>query len=732
MNVSYRWLQACASEPLGSPTEISDRLTSRGFPVEETHDLSAGLQGIVVARVEEVRPHPDADRLTVCMVDAGADAVQVVCGAPNVEAGGWYPFAPVGSSLPGGMQIRKVKLRGQASEGMLCSERELGLGTDADGLMALDGEFRPGQALVEALELDDVRLSVEVTSNRPDLLSHLGIARELAPGGDAHIHAPILPGKESRVDEALEAMSVVEDAREATGSGVTIRIEAEELCFRYLGLALRDVRVGPSPAWLQARLRAIGARPINNVVDATNYVLHESGQPLHAFDLRRVRDRTVVIRRAKEGESIRTLDASERELTPDMLAICDSERPIAIAGVMGGAESEVSDATGEVLLECALFQAGSIRSTRKSLGLSTDASYRFERGVDPEGMRSAISRAAGLILETAGGSIASPLLDVCPRPFSRDTVSLRLGRLEKLLGVPFEAQAVRDLLEPLGLRTEEDGSEGRLFVEVPGFRSYDIKREVDLIEEVARTHGYDSFPDTLGMFRPSSVPDHPLFGLEDRIRDDLVAAGLLEAQTPAFTSASHGEVEIVNPVSAEEAFLRIRLLPGLQRHLEYNLRRGNRDVRLFELGTIFQPGRDGGPPREETRVAAILHGQRHPGHWSEPPSSFDLWDLKALLQRLSDVVSAEEWTVRPGIERPEALPSLDPEAGFSVVDADGAVRGAGGRLKEGAVDLPPWAQEVWALELALPEDPGPPAVPPRSRSSAPFRCTKGWIVISRF
>ena len=509
MNVSYRWLQACTSEPIGSLEEIQERLAARGFPVEEARDLSAGLDEVVVAQVHEVRPHPDADRLFVCQVDGGAGLVQVVCGAPNVKAGGRYPFAPAGASLPGGMRIRKVKLRGQASEGMLCSERELGLGTDEEGLMVLEGTSEPGQALVEALGLEDVRLDVEVTPNRPDLLSHLGVVRELAPGGHAHLAVPDIPGGDPSVGETLDTIELVVDGAEATGGGVTIRVEAEDLCLRYLGLQLSGVRVQPSPRWLQTRLRAIGARPINNVVDATNYVLHEVGQPLHAFDLDLIQDRTVVIRCAREGESIRTLDRLGRKLSSRMLAICDAEKPIAVAGVIGGADSEVTDKTTEILLECALFKPASIRSTRQALGLSTEASYRFERGVDPEGMRRAIGRAAELILATAGGSVSGPLLDVCPRPFSRERVSLRLERVEKVLGVPFEAEAVRALLEPLGLLVEDEGT--GLSAEVPGFRSYDVIREVDLIEEVARTHGYDAFPDTLGPFRPGSAPDHPLF-----------------------------------------------------------------------------------------------------------------------------------------------------------------------------------------------------------------------------
>ncbi len=704
MNVSVEWLRACSGEAIGSPEEIAKRLADRGYPVEDTRYLSAGLEEVVVAQVRDVQPHPDADRLRVCQVDGGAGVVQVVCGAPNVEANGWYPFAPVGAALPGGMRIRKVQLRGQPSEGMLCSERELGLGSDEDGLMVLEDSYQPGQALVAALGLDDVRLDVEVTPNRSDLLSHIGLARELVAGGDASLALPEIPGMDADADAASVKVDVIVNEAEVNGGGVTVRVEAEDLCPRYLAIRLTGLSVRPSPRWLQARLRAIGAKPINNVVDATNYLLHESGQPLHAFNLDSVQDRTIVVRRARKAEALRTLDRVERRLTPEMLAICDAEKPIAVAGAMGGADSEVSDETTDVLLECALFAPVSIRSTGKALGLSTDASYRFERGVDPEGMRNAIERAARLIVSTAGGSISSPLLDVCPRPFSRERISLRLARIEQVLGVPFDAEAVKSLLEPLGLSVEI--GETDLSVEVPGFRSYDITREVDLIEEIARTYGYDAFPETLGPFRLGSLPDHPLFRLESAVRAEMVASGLLEAQVPAFTSEEGGEVEIMNPVSVEEAFLRRRLLPGLVGRLDYNLRRANRDVRLFELGTVFRSGPTGGLPREETHVAAILYGQRAPTHWREGAAPLDIWDLKALLERITKVVADGRWTVRSGPRENGSEPGFDSGTLFQVADSEGEPRGAGGRLVGDQLKIPRWAEDVWALELALPAEPG--------------------------
>ncbi|HSM59412.1 MAG TPA: phenylalanine--tRNA ligase subunit beta, partial [Longimicrobiales bacterium] len=467
MNVSYRWIRDLLPGLAATPGEVAERLALRGAPVEEMASPGAGLGDVVVGRVLTVERHPDADRLSLCTVDGGEGAVQVICGAPNVRAGAWYPFAPVGATLPGELRIKKSKIRGVYSEGMLCSARELGLGTDHTGILEISGDFAPGDSFVRALGLDDVTMDVEVTANRGDLLSHVGVARELVDGTTGSVCLPSVPG-----DPGYEP-AWLEDPREARAGEVGIRIEDGDLCWRYLGAVIRGVEVGPSPAWLQERLRGAGARPINNVVDATNYVMLELGQPLHAFDLHRLGGRSIVVRRARPDEArFTTLDEEERTLTGDMLMICDAERPVAIGGVMGGRNSEVDADTTDVLLECALFDPGSIRATRRALGMSTDASYRFERGVDPEGLRGALERAVRVILATAGGRPDGPVLDVCARPFEPRVVPLRLSRIERLLGVPFAADRVRALLEPLGFTTlAEEG--GTLDVRVPGYRSYD-------------------------------------------------------------------------------------------------------------------------------------------------------------------------------------------------------------------------------------------------------------------
>jgi phenylalanyl-tRNA synthetase beta chain len=695
MNVSTRWLKDMVPGLEGTPEELADHLALRGAPVEEISSPGAALGDVVVARVVSAQQHPNADRLSVCEVDGGDGIVQVVCGAPNVKGGAYYPFAPVGAVLPGNFKIKKAKIRGEVSRGMLCSSKELELGVDHDGILELDGDFTPGEPFVAALGLDDATLDVEITANRGDLLSHVGVARELASEGDGNVSLPVIP------DSPGVASEYIVDTAEVTSAGVSIRIEDPDLCFRYLGAVIRGVRIGPSPAWLQERLRGAGARPINNVVDATNYVMLELGQPLHAFDLSHLAGPGIVVRRAGQSEeTFTTLDDESRKLSSDMLMICDTERPVAIGGVMGGLDSEVADDTTDVLLECALFNPKSIRATRKALVMSTDASYRFERGVDPAGLRAAIERCIAVILATGGGEVDGPILDCCPVPFEAAVVDLRLARIERLLGIPFEAEYVRSLLGPLGFAVTGE-TDGTLHVTVPGYRSYDVTREVDLIEEVARTHGYDAFPDDLGPARPGSVPDHPLFRLEDELRAALVARGLFEAHTPAFAPPGEGEVEVANPLAATEPFMRRSLLPALLRRLEYNLARGNRDVRLFELGTVFHRAGSGEAPREETHLAAVLTGRREPPHWSRDDEAIEVWDLKSLMQDVATRVHGSDASVAPGQVEGSVI---DPATAMSVLDSSGAPVGSGGRAADEAVDAPVWAGDVWVVEVTFPDE----------------------------
>jgi phenylalanyl-tRNA synthetase beta chain len=695
MNVSYEWLRAIAPGLEGTPDEIGQRLAQRGAPVASVVQLAEGLEDVRVARVEATERHPNADRLTLCTVDAGGGArLRVVCGAPNVRPGGVYPLAPVGATLPGGLTIERAKIRGETSEGMLCSARELGIGHDQSGLLELPADLPVGTPLVDALGLRDARLDVEVTANRGDLLSHVGVARELAPRGEASLKLPKVPrGKTPR-------LTYESDPREVSVPGATVRIEAPDLCFRYLGAIVRGVRVAPSPGWLQARLRAVGSRPINNVVDATNYVLLELGQPLHAFDLGKLSEATIVVRRPRAGEkTFRTLDGADRQLGVDMLLICDAQRAVALAGVMGGLDSEVTADTTDVLLECALFEPKSTRATRRALTMSTDASYRFERGVDPEGMERALARALEIIVATAGGTVEPQVADCHPRPFERATIELRPTRVERVLGVPFKPAELKKLLKPLGFDPSR-GGKGALRVAVPGHRSYDVTREIDLIEEVARTHGFDAFPATLGPYRAGTVPDHPLFQLEDRLRDLLVAHGLYEAHTPAFVGEAHGQVRLKNPLSAEEAYLRESILPSLLKRVEYNWSRGVHDVRLFELATAFARGGAEQQVREEARLAAVLTGRREPVHFAHASESYVVWDLRGVLEDVARAAWGEVF-LEPGAPEGRGLVRSE---GFTVMTGAGMV-GWAGRVAADAVDAPKWADAVWGFELTLPEVP---------------------------
>ena len=692
MNISYRWLREFLVDDLEDAAPLADRLALSGFPVEEMEDFRTGLDDIVVAHVLDAQPHPDADRLRLCRVDAGTgEELQVVCGAPNARAGAWFPFIPVGGTLPDGMKIRKAKIRGTHSFGMLCSARELGLGQDHDGLLELSGTYEPGTPFVQALGLDDVRMDVEVTSNRGDLLCHLGLAREV---GTTIEGLPELPGVEPVTVEFTSHPSELEL------EGVRFTNEAPELCRRFLGAIVRGVKIGPSPDWLQARLRAVGARPINNVVDATNYVLFELGQPTHAYDLGKLHGPAIRVRMAADGEKVTTLDGEERTLRSDMLVIADADRTVDVAGIMGEDDSAVSADTVDILLECAHFEPGSIRNTKKALGIQSDAGYRFERFVDPEGQERALLRVLSLILAHAGGTLHPVAADLHAREWIEPHIELRLARVERLLGVRFDADRVGELLTPLGFEIL-DHEDGVLRVVVPGWRGADVTREVDLIEEIARRHGYDAFPAELGTFRPGTVPDHPLFRLEDRLRGLMAGLGAFEAQTPAFAKESEGEVRLSNPLNKEEPVLRRELLPSLLRRLEYNLARGTRDVRLYEFGTSFRKGGVDGLPAEEPRMAVVLHGRRTPAHWSGTEEALDAWDLKGWMETLAEVIHPGAEVV-PGAR--DGLP-INPHVSWIVRGPDGRTLGCGGAVSSDAVDLPPWAGTVFGIELELPEVP---------------------------
>ena len=686
MNVSYEWLQALV--PFHeTPAKLRDLITSRVATVDELIPLRQDLAPIVVARVVEAGRHPDSDHLWVTKVDAGTGTLlDVVCGAPNVEAGKLYPFAPTGTTMPNGLKIERRRIRGQTSNGMLCSPRELGLGDDHEGILELSVDAAPGTSFLNVMPAGDTRLVIDVMPNRPDLLSHLGVAREIAAAVDSAVTLP----KIDKADAPIPAASRVRS--EGRTGGIDVRVQEEGLVRRYMAVVIRGIRVGPSPEWLVRRLEAVGSRSINNVVDATNYILHELGQPTHAFDLHRLGGNAVVVRRARAGERITTLDGVERALADAMTVIADAERPQAVAGVMGGRDSEVSDATTDVLLEVASFDPARTRATRRSLGLSTDASYRFERGVDPALAPVALERTVQLIIAVAGGHADDAPLDLYGGDSLPAPLPLRVSRVRTILGDVVPADEVASLLRGVGFDARVESSDV-VRVMTPSWRT-DIQREIDLIEEVARLRGYDSFPDEIRPFRAGNVPDDPQWLLARRVRNALVGAGLLETRPMPFVrGADTGFVRVANPIAENEAFLRRDVLDTLSRRAEYNLARMQGDLRLFEIGAIFLP--DEGMPHEELRAAAVIMGRRRPPHFTDPKSeefdrsmTLDAWDAKALAELIADEVfgsgmasfvagSGDElWELRLGEKRVGVVRAL-------------------------SLDAPVWAKPAFGVELSL-------------------------------
>src|SRR5437667_571146 len=562
MIVSRRWLEAVLGRSLQGQ-DVAHRLARLVAQVDVVVAIHQDLREVLVARVLEVRQHPNADRLSLCLVDAGGSApLEVVCGAPTVQAGKAYPFAPVGATLPGGLKLERRKIRGVESNGMLCSAKELGLGVDHAGILELQTDAAPGTPFLEAVPIADEQIIIDVSANRPDLLCHKGVARELAVTYGGTLKLPEIPGGRA------VGRSTSRQSTQGIVDGVEVRLEDPEGAPRYMIAVVRGVKVGPSPSWLAMRLHSVGQRSINSIVDATNYILFEVNQPLHAFDLAKLRGSAVVVRRARPNEQIVTLDGVSRRLTAEMTAICDAERPTIVAGVMGSTDSEVSASTTDIVLECAYFQPTRIRRTRRALGLSSESSYRFERGIDMLGMPEAMARAIDLIRAVAGGELREPPIDLWPEPQKPRSVFLREARVGHLLGVAVPRKEIERLLSAVGFVAAP--KDDRLAVHIPGWRP-DVTREVDLIEEVARLRGYDTFPDELRPYRPGTVPDAPAELTLHRIREQLVAngGGLLEVRTlPLGPADAPDAVAIQNPLSAAEAHLRSRLLPGLTRSVE--------------------------------------------------------------------------------------------------------------------------------------------------------------------
>ena len=661
MKFTLSWLNQFISTEGYTAAQISDSLTMLGLEMDSVEELFVDLAPIVVARVTEVSKHPDADKLTVCSVDNGEEVVQVVCGAPNVRAGMWTAIAKPGVKLPDGTKIKKSKVRGVVSAGMLCSARELGLNNDHSGILDLEEQPAAGLPLIDALGLRDTVIEVDLTPNRPDCASVRGIAREVS----SFVGGVVKP--------------LVDRITPLTGRevGYEVVIRDPELCPRYTARKLSNVVIGPSPMWMQQQLTAVGMRPINNIVDITNYVMLESGQPLHAFDFTTLKGGKIIVRRPENGEtSIATLDGSQRQLDPDMLLICDAERPIAVAGVMGGLETEIADSTTTILIESACFNPVSIRRTARKLGIPSEASYRFERGVDPNLADSALERAVNLMALYAGATADPDGVDVYPGNKTAVKLQLRIGKVCSLLGMTLSRDQVAGFLESIEFHVVAI-DEATLEVTVPSFR-VDIEREIDLIEEVARLVGYNEIPTSLPTLRMDYPKRDELRELRQEAARILLAQGFFEAINYSFVAESHLNLcrlsaddsrrrvtRLLNPLSEEQGVMRSMLLPGLLENVRRNINFQRPDVRLFETGKTFLQEQEGALPEEQMYLCAVLTGLRFPEGESLYYSGLesDFLDVKGvavnLLQTLRrTAVSGESlFQVKPELVQPYCDPA---------------------------------------------------------------------------
>jgi phenylalanyl-tRNA synthetase beta chain len=673
--------------PVEAPVdEIVGALNQLGLEVEGVEEPGREVGGVVAARVLGVEPHPNADKLTVVDVDYGSGSTRVVCGARNVDAGDVVPYAPAGARLPELGVLERRKIRGVESDGMLLAPDELGLGDDHEGIVHLDDTTETGADVRRLLDLDDVIFDLSITPNRPDAMCIVGIARELS----AHFDLPLrVPEAHAPTDPAVK-------------SDITVRIDAPDRCPRYLA-RVAEVTMGRSPSWMEQRLVKAGMRPISNVVDVTNYVLLERNQPLHAFDLDRLGGRGILVRLAEPGERITTLDGVERALEPEDLLICDATGvPQAIAGIMGGGTSEVSDSTKVILLEAAYFERMGIARSSKRLKLRSESSARFERGIDPNGVAEHAERAMELFAEVAGARVASEVVDEYPRPIEPARIRVRTSKVNRVLGTRLTDRDILDALRPLEI--DVSGSGDDITASAPTFRP-DLVREIDIVEEVARRVGFASIGRTVAR------PDEQIGGLTRRQRelrtvaDAMVGAGLAEAVTIPLVAPGDLEragapvdrlVEATNPLRAEESVLRTRILPGLLRAVAYNRGHGLSDIALFELGRVFlaPTSKDALLPDEPTNLAVVLAGmvRRRPVEPDRPVDPYDVLDvLHVLFGALEIVDGRTESVMRPGFAQAQA----------AAIVVDGNEIGVAGEVDPVVLEALELAPPVVALELDL-------------------------------
>lgn len=700
MKFTLSWLNEYIDTQELSAAQIADKLTMLGLEVDSVTPLFADLEDFTTARVTEVAKHPDADKLTVCTVDTGTETIQVVCGAPNVKAGMLTAIAKPGVRLPDGTKIKKSKVRGVTSAGMLCSARELGLSSDHQGLLELDAQGVVGIPLIDALGLRDTVIEVDLTPNRPDCASVRGIAREVGSFSGGTLN-PLVPA-----------------VTQLNGTDVDYQVIIEEpsLCPRYTARKLTNVTIGPSPPWMQQRLTAVGMRPINNIVDITNYVMLECGQPMHAFDFSTLKGQQIVVRCPRADEtSLTTLDGSQRQIDADMLLICDGERPVAVAGVMGGLETEITESSTTILLESACFDPISIRRTARQLGIPSESSYRFERGVDPNLADIALERAVQLIVELAGATADSTGIDVYPGKKAPLALQLRVERVCSLLGMELNREQICSYLRSIEFAvTELDAT--TLSVIVPSFR-VDIEREVDLVEEVARLVGYNEIPTSQPFIRMDYPTRDELRSLRQEVARIMTAQGFFEAINYSFVSEEHLTLcritendprrqvtRLLNPLSEDQGVMRSMLLPGLLENIRRNINFQKTDIRLFETGKVFLQTEPGALPQERLFLCAVVSGQRYPE--SEPlyhaAQSADFFDIKGAAVNLFQVLRLQPAVSDTlfGYDTRQIQPYCDPTQAVIVRDGD-QVLGSLGAVHPETLKAFGIKQPVFFLEIDL-------------------------------
>jgi phenylalanyl-tRNA synthetase beta chain len=629
MKVSLSWLKTFVSIDINFQ-ELSSALTMAGLEVEAVSDRYVYLETVKVARIVRVKDHPDADKLKLCKVDTGDHIYNVVCGAPNVTPDMLSPLALPGTRFPNDMLIEKGVIRGVTSEGMLCSQAELELGDDADGILSLDPALTVGQSLSQALDLSDPIFEIDLTPNRPDCLSIIGIAREVAAILNQEL---ILPEKE------------LPKPGDAIHQRTSVTVDAPTLCPRYAARLIENIKVAPSPFWLQERIRSVGLRPINNIVDITNFVLMEYGQPLHAFDFDRLSENRIVVRAAHEGEVFTTLDEKERRLSTDMLMICDGQKPVAVGGVMGGLNSEIEPDTTNVLLESAYFSPASIRRTSKKLGLNTDASHRFERGIDPHVTLVAMERAARLIAELGNGQLVDGFIDVksdLPEP---TVILLSTRETNRLLGTDHTKDEIRHFLSAIDFKSEA-AEDDQLAVTPPSFR-VDVTRPEDLMEEVARLSGYDNIPTSYPLIpaetrEPSTIIDHRHtlkmimtgFGFDEAINYSFMDTADCDRLLLDDQDYRRKVVAILNPLTEDQAVMRSLMVPGLLTSTQRNISQQTKTSRLFEIGKVFIGKGQTELPDEIEMLAGIWTGSRATATWNLTDTPCDFYDIKGVVEGL--------------------------------------------------------------------------------------------------